>query len=438
MISQLEKQEEEQLLGKKLDLLLDTGQLLIQSLADSNRIDRNLRRVAVFMGIPSDRFHMHINYTTLMINISSGSHSVTKFRKCSNHGVNMDMLAEISKLSWRALEKKYSLDQYEDDLKKITKAKRHYPRWLVVLAIGFACGGFCKLFGCDWPAFFVTSIASAVAVFCRQEMHHRHYNMYMIVAISAFIAVFIAGLASFLHISDTPHHPIFASVLFLIPGVPIINCLDDMIDGFTIVGVTRAVIVSITLGAISFGMIFALKSLGLVDYGATLTPPHGWVIIGFAAAVAALGFAILFNVPVHTLIVCAIGGAVAVIMRNLLIQNAGLSLPLSSFCGALTVGFASIYLIHKVHVPAKVIAIPPVIPMVPGVLMYKAMIGILSLDASGGAEQLPMLLQTIESGITAGMTVLGLSLGIAIPNVISRKYFSKTKERRVAEALETK
>ena len=424
------------LLGKKLDLLLKTGQLLIQSLADSNRIDRNLRRVAVFMGIPENKFHMHITYTTLMINISEGSYSITKFRKCSNHSVNMTVLSEISKLSWRALEQNYTLEQYEHDLCRIEKAKRNYPRWLVVIAIGIACGGFSKLFGCDWPAFLVTFIASSVAIFARQEMHHRGFNNYINVAISSFIAVLIACLFTFLDISQTEYHPIFASVLFLIPGVPLINSLDDMIDGFTIVGITRTVIAFLTIGAIAFGMLFALKILDFHNYTASLVPQEPLAIIAVAAAFAATGFAILFNVPVHTLIVCAVGGAVAVLTRNILMYNFGVSLALSSFCGALMVGMASIYMVHKVHVPAHVISIPPIIPMVPGVLMYKTVIGAISLDAAAPVnDQLPILIQTFDSGIKVGMTLLGLSLGIAIPNILGRIYSAKLKQRRIDEAL---
>ncbi len=419
------------LLGRKLDLLLRTGKLLMQSLADSNRIDRNMRRIAVYMGIPADKFHMHINYTTLMVNISEGSQSITKLQKCPTHSVNMMVLSEISKLSWRAIEKNYSLDEYEAELDKIENAKHHYPRWLTVIGIGLACAGFCKLFGCDWPAAFITMIASSCAVFARQEMHKRHFNMYMTVAISAFIAVLIAVLGTFLHISATPNHPIFACVLFLIPGVPLINCVDDMLDGFTIVGVTRAVIASITIGAISFGMAFALKALNFENYPATLVPQGEWVVIAIAAAVAATGFAILFNVPVHTLAVCAIGGAVAVTTRNILMYKFGWSLPMSSFCGSFLFGTITLYLVHKLHVPAHVISIPPVIPMIPGVLMYKAMSGILDINATDAVHQISMLLQTLDSGVKAGITILGISLGVAIPNVIGRRYFSTSKQKRL-------
>ena len=42
------------LLRRKLDLLLRTGKLLMESAADTNRIERNMKRVAAFMGIPMD------------------------------------------------------------------------------------------------------------------------------------------------------------------------------------------------------------------------------------------------------------------------------------------------------------------------------------------------------------------------------------------------
>ena len=42
------------LLRRKLDLLLRTGKLLMESAADTNRIERNMKRVAAFMGIPED------------------------------------------------------------------------------------------------------------------------------------------------------------------------------------------------------------------------------------------------------------------------------------------------------------------------------------------------------------------------------------------------
>ncbi len=410
----------EKVLGRKAELLLKTGQLLIQCLANSNRVDRNLRRVARFMGIPDSSFHMHITYTTLMINLRVGGYSVTRFQKCSGHGPNMAVLTKISHLSWRANNENYSLDRYEKELNEIAQSKKIYPVWLVTIVVGIACGSFGRLFGCDLPAAGITAVAASSAVFIRQQMNKRHYNHYLTTVICAFIAVCLASLITRLNLSATPQHPLFACVLFLIPGVPLINSLDDMIDGYTIVGFTRGIVATLIIVSISFGMVSALALFSTGLQGAELSPHSGRYVIAFFAALAACGFAVLFNAPKHTLIAAACCGAIAVVLRNLLYYEVGLTLPFATFCGAFTAAFISLFVRHLVHVPVLIIAIPAVIPMIPGILMYEAMIGMVTFNVSGSTEQINTLVSTVGSGMTAVAAIFAISLGVAIPNLFGR------------------
>ncbi|MBQ1867679.1 MAG: hypothetical protein II148_05260, partial [Selenomonas sp.] len=57
-------------IGPKMHLLLHTGQLLMENGADSDRTLRDMMRAASFMGIPKDRIHQHVMYTTLMLNVN--------------------------------------------------------------------------------------------------------------------------------------------------------------------------------------------------------------------------------------------------------------------------------------------------------------------------------------------------------------------------------
>ena len=107
------------LLRRKLDLLLRTGKLLMESAADTNRIERNMKRVAAFMNIPEEKLHIDIRWTMIMVNVSDEQHSFSKFQKCENHAINMTMISQISKLSFKATEENYSLDDYEKELEKI-------------------------------------------------------------------------------------------------------------------------------------------------------------------------------------------------------------------------------------------------------------------------------------------------------------------------------
>lgn len=257
------KTNEETPLEEKVDLLLWTGQLLMQSGADSNRLERNLRRVTQFMGIKLEKMHMHITYTTLMITVSEGKKSFTKSQKCTRHAVNMTVISAISRLSVKVTREAYTINEYRSEIERISKITHHYSRWFTIVAIGFGCGAFCQLLGGDWASSGFAVVASATALFVRQELFKRKINLYMTVAASAFTATLISGLLAYTRWSIDPHFALLSSVLFLIPGVPLINSLDDMVDGYTMVGLTRAIIGSMVVGAIAFGMIMAMNILSI-------------------------------------------------------------------------------------------------------------------------------------------------------------------------------
>ena len=56
----------------------------------------------------------------------------------SQHGINMEAISKISKLSWRAIEQDYSLDKYEEELEKIARQERNYTPYVVAICTGFS------------------------------------------------------------------------------------------------------------------------------------------------------------------------------------------------------------------------------------------------------------------------------------------------------------
>ena len=50
--------EQEIILRRKLDLLLRTGKILVESAADTNRIVRNMNRVAAYLGLPEENLQI--------------------------------------------------------------------------------------------------------------------------------------------------------------------------------------------------------------------------------------------------------------------------------------------------------------------------------------------------------------------------------------------
>ena len=87
------------MLNHKMKILLDIGQTLMENDADCSRIVRDMRRAAVHLRIPAEQIQSHVTYTTLMLCVSDGERSFTQFRKCMKHGINLAILAAVSKLT---------------------------------------------------------------------------------------------------------------------------------------------------------------------------------------------------------------------------------------------------------------------------------------------------------------------------------------------------
>lgn len=90
-------------LRRKLDLLLRTGSILMESAADTSRIMRTMKRAAAFLGLDERYMHLYINWNVLMVNYSDEEHSFSKFQRCEKHGINLTSISQVSKLTWKAI-----------------------------------------------------------------------------------------------------------------------------------------------------------------------------------------------------------------------------------------------------------------------------------------------------------------------------------------------
>lgn len=451
-----EKLASEKLIRRKLDILLRTGQVLNESAADTSRIMRNLKRTASYLGLPEENLHIYINYNMMMVNLSDEIHSFSKFQRCEKHGINMDAISAVSKLSWRAIKEDYSLDRYEEELEKIRTTKRNYSPWIVAVGAGFACGGFCVQFGCDWQAFFYASIAAIFGFRLRAILNELGSNIYVNISIAAFVSTIIAWLTAFisspelealmpdwlvpiLH-SDTKWHPLMACALFIVPGVPLINFVNDMLENYVQVGITRAVNTLLMLSAMAFGIAFAINVCGIDNFvkDLSMTPHHEYWEFAIAAAISAMGFSMIFNVPRRLLWVVAIGGIIAVCTRNFVNlgpsnNNIGLDcgLIIGSFVGSSLISIICIKAVHLFHTPHHCLSIPSVIPMIPGVLMYRALFALINLDGVVGE-----LTVASNNLVKASLTILCISLGVAIPNIFARKWIDPKRRKKLDLMIE--
>lgn len=133
------------------------------------------------------------------------------------------------------------------------------------------------------------------------------------------------------------------------------------------------------------------------------------------AAVAATGFAILFNVPKRMLGYCAIGGAFAYAFRLVLLL-AGIPLEIATFLAAAALSLLSVDTARRVRAHPKAFTVAAMIPMVPGVPFFTTLLAIVELNGRGVS---PELLETaIGQGLKAVSILAAIAVGLAVPGML--------------------
>lgn len=140
---------------------------------------------------------------------------------------------------------------------------------------------------------------------------------------------------------------------------------------------------------------------------------------------AAVGFGVLFNVPSRSLIPIFIMGALGGFTKVILMHYE-INIVTSSLFGAALIGLLSIPVAHHKHAPPPIFSIPAVIPMVPGVLAYRMMLGLIDLASDQDPEAYSNILSlTVHNGLKVMLILMSLAIGVGLPMLITRKESAK-------------
>lgn len=240
------------------NILLEIGALLMSSGANSNRIRVTLERIASGLGYGTE---LLITHRALMLTIieKDQQHFFSRLKRTSPHGVNFRVVSGISHLSWNVLEQNWTVAQISEEVQRL-KSLPHYPRVIILALVGLAGSAFCRIFGGGYVEMMVAFVATVVGLFVRQEAIRVNFNPYMCIFFASFTASFIAGIAEMYHIGAQPDKAFATSVLFLVPGVPLINSVTDLLEGNLQNGIIRGIngliiAFSIAMGLFSVRMI---------------------------------------------------------------------------------------------------------------------------------------------------------------------------------------
>ncbi len=236
--------------------LSDYSTTLMAVGVQTSRVVKNTSRIAESFNLEVD---MTIFQKTIIMTLrdKDNTHSYSSVNKIKPLALNFFINSKLSTLSWDAYDNKLSLEEIEKRYEEII----HVPRekdLTVLLLVAVANASFCRLFQGDAISMLIVFVATLVGFRLRQILMKNHWNHLAVFVLCSFVSSLIGSTGFLFKWGEMPEVALGTSVLFLIPGVPMINSIMDIIDGHVLAGTSRFINATLLVISIAIGLSMTL------------------------------------------------------------------------------------------------------------------------------------------------------------------------------------
>jgi uncharacterized membrane protein YjjP (DUF1212 family) len=338
----------------------------------------------------------------------------TAMREIKPPGINTSRVHELERLARTVEAEPRGIATRLGEIESLPPRFSHAQ---IAAAIAVASAGFAFLNGAAAPEMIAAGLGGGIGQALRAQLSRRQFNHFAVAAVSAVAAsgtYLVASLLGARFGFAFPHPAGFiSSVLFLVPGFPLIAGQFDLLHHQTIAAVSRLAYGIMVLLAVAFGLSIVI-AVGRIDLSPE--PPLDiayslkLLLRAVASFVAASAFAMLFNGSVRTVLAAGILGLGANELR-LILLDAGMMPAPAAFFGALAVGVAASAMDRYWHLPRIVTTVPPIIIMVPGLYAYEMIV----LFNRG------QMIEALQASASCGFVIGALAMGLATVRFFNRR-----------------
>lgn len=233
---------------------LEYGKLLMECGARGRVVDACVVDLAKALGV--ERAETRAGYASLEMTVQKDAVTSTRMVTVGYHGVNQRLDQALRKLVRRAETTPMTPAEIDAEIARLRHAIPHHPHWLLSIAAGIACAAFARLLGADWYGALVVLFASTVGQTLRTFLRLRKVSVFVNSFVVGMVGSLIGGLGASVIGSTTIATAMLASILMLVPGIPSLNALSDILEGRPTLGSARAITVIVI-------MVFATTGLWL-------------------------------------------------------------------------------------------------------------------------------------------------------------------------------
>lgn len=411
---------------RTLDLALRVGDMLLANGAGAADVTATMSSIAHHLGLRQALVDVTFTTVHMSYQASPDDPPVAATRHVKQRETDFDDLTRADHLVRDLLSDEIDAEEARIRLAQIASTGHRTPRWAVTLGWGAIGAGIAMLIGGDWIVTLIAALAAiGLEILQRYLTRLRLPFFYAQVAGGLFASLLAVGVSA-VHPATDPSLVITASIVMLLAGLGFIGAIQDALTDFYLTAGARILEVMISTAGVIAGVSGGLTVGRLMGVDIALDPGVSGLsqfplVIG-GAALSAGAFAFAAYAPSRVLLpIAAIAGAAAGI--NLLLAENELGRAWPAAIAAIFIGLVSYTVAGRAQVPPLVIVVSGIVPLLPGLSIYRG----LSLL---GADDYSGILQMITAAAIAISLAAGVILGEYVAQPLRRE--ARRLEHRLA------
>ncbi|MEV0802896.1 threonine/serine exporter family protein [Kribbella sp. NPDC050281] len=407
-----------------LDLALRIGEVLLSSGAGAADVTAAMLAVTEACEVHHVSADVTFVDLTLRHQPTRDVPAAIQVRRVSWRPVDYANLIEVDETVNRLVAGEVTQGEARDRVARIVSTGHHRRRWAVTIGWGVMGTGIALTLGGS-PVVCLLAFLTACAIDGTQLLLPlRRIPAFYQHAAGGFVATLIAVGASAMDLEVNPSRVVTAGIVMLLAGVGIMGATQDALTGFPVTASARLIGGVLNTAGIIAGVGAGLTVGDMLGVGLTTFTPGaaGLAEAGvtvFGAALAAAAFAFASYAPPRSLIAVAL---VAALGQGVLlaVDSSELGRTWGSAVAAVTIGAVCYLVVDRFRVPALVVVVPAIVPLLPGLDIYRGLA--LLAEGKDGVLQLASALAT----------ALALAAGVILGQYLVRPL------KREARRLETR
>lgn len=403
---------------KTMDLSLRVGELLLSSGAGAADVTATMLSMSHSLGLRGADVDVTFTSLSMSYQASFDESPLLLVRNVRHRDIDYEDLTEVDLIITDVVSGEVDRDEARQRLAQIVSSGHRLPRWAVTVGWGMTGVGIGLLLGGDFLVVAIAFLAAAGIDLIKKAMSRRRLPaFYQQVAGGLFATSFAVGTAA----TDLPVDPslvVTANIIMLLAGIGFMGAIQDALSGFYITAGARlleailatAGIIAGVSGGLTIGAMIGVE-LGRLEPGAA-----GWQnlpVMAFGAALAASSFAFASYAPWRSLLpIGAVAAVAEMIWYAGFTQNSGPAWAAAT--ASIFVGVVSYAVAGRVRVPPLVIVVSAVVPLLPGLSIYRGL-SLMSVGDSYG------IIALASAGAVAIAIASGVILGEYIAQPLKRE-----------------